>query len=313
MTTRVGPGVSVVVPSLDQARYLSQALDSVLSQAVAVELLVMDGRSRDGTVDVLRAYGDRVQWVSEPDAGQAAAINKGFRRATAPVVAWLNADDSYLPGALAAALSFLDARPDVDAVYGDAQYVDAGGGFLRPYPAEDYEPSRLVRRAVCTIPQPAMFLRRRVVERVGLLDESLSYALDFEYWLRMAAAGLRLHHLPIPLATLRLHAQAKSVRGLAAFAPEIAGIYERLFADGGPPSLRPVAREALSNAHYRASHCLFWAGDHRGARDHALDAWRRRPWHPRRQLLTALGGRAARALLARWRGDPYRAGVRETA
>lgn len=302
--------VSVVIPSLDQARFLSAAIDSVLSQDHRpLDLLVMDGGSRDGTVDALRGYGRAVRWVSAPDAGQAAAINAGWRSSGGEVIAWLNADDVYLPGAVSAAVDALQADPGLDVVYGDAHYCDEDGRFLRAYPAEDFDYARLLGRAVCFLPQPATFLRRRVLEKGGGLDESLHYALDLEYWLRLGASGRRFRHLPVALAALRLHAAAKSIRELAAFAPEIVRVYEGL-ARGGAAALPPsLLRRGLSSAHYRASQCLFWSGRPAEARRHALRAWRLSPLRPRLLLAAILAGTTAHRVVSRWRANPFRAGI----
>jgi glycosyltransferase involved in cell wall biosynthesis len=302
--------VSVVIPSLDQGRFLATAIDSVLSQDHRpLELLVMDGGSRDGTIEVLRGYGDAVRWVSAPDAGQAAAINAGWRSSSGEVIAWLGADDLYLPGALSAAVAALQCDPGLDVVYGDAHYCDEQGRVLRAYPTEDFDYARLLGRAVCFLPQPATFLRRAVLDSDGGLDESLHHALDFEYWLRLGASGRRFRRLPSALAALRLHAAAKSIRNLAAFAPEIVRIYERL-ADAAPSTVSPlVLRRGLSSAHYRAFQCLFWSGRFREARAHAWRSWGLSPLRLRPLLAAVLGGTRARRVLERWRGNPYRAGV----
>jgi len=302
--------VSVVIPSLDQGRFLASAIDSVLSQDHRpLDLVVMDGGSRDGTLDVLRGYGDRVRWTSAPDAGQAAAINAGWLSTRGDVIAWLNADDAYLPGAVSAAARTLQSDPGLDVVYGRARYVDAHGRDLRPYPSEEFDYARLLGRAVCFIPQPATFLRRRVLETGGCLDESLHYALDLEYWLRLGASGHRFRHLRVPLALLRLHEGAKSVRDLAAFAPEIVDIYERLAARGAPGVSADLLLRGLSSAHYRAAQCLFWDGRLADARRHARRAWRLDPLRPRPLLAALLAGATAHRLLTRWRGNPFRAGI----
>ena len=302
--------VSVVIPSLDQGRFLSTAIDSVLSQDHRpLDLVVMDGGSRDETLDVLRGYGPAVRWVSAPDGGQSAAVNAGWRSSAGDVIAWLNADDAYRPGAIAAAVEAFAADPSLDVVYGDAQYCDEQGRVLRPYPSEPFDYARLVARAVCFLPQPATFLRRRVLASEGGLDESLHYALDLEYWLRLGAAGRRFRHLPVEMAMLRLHPAAKSVRALAEFAPEIVRIYEGL-ASRASSTLSPVLlRRGLSSAHYRASQCLFWSGRPGEARAHAVQAWRLAPWRPRLLLAALLAGSPAHRAWARWRGDPFRAGV----
>jgi hypothetical protein len=223
-------------------------------------------------------------------------------------VAWLNADDAYQPGAVAAAVRALEADPALDVVYGDAVYWDEHGRVVRAYPAEPFDFARLFGRAVCYVPQPATFLRRRVLEADGLLDESLHYALDFEYWLRLGASGRRFRHLPISLAALRLHADAKSVRDLAAFAPEIVRVYEGLVRRA-PALPRRLLRRGLGSAHFRAAQCLFWSGRPEEARAHAWRAFRLAPLQPRRLALALLAGRTAHRLIARWRANPFRDGV----
>jgi glycosyltransferase involved in cell wall biosynthesis len=205
-----GPRVSVVMPSLNQAEFIRCSIDSVLNQDYApIELIVIDGRSSDGTVDILKEYDDRLRWVSESDAGQTEAINKGFCMATGEVIGWLNADDLYLPGAVRTAVDFLIGRQSADLVYGDADHIDRDGRIIAPYPTEPFSLSRL--QETCFICQPAVFLRRRVFDRVGLLDEYFSSAMDYEYWVRIARRG-EVAYCPVRLAQSRLHREAKTLR-----------------------------------------------------------------------------------------------------
>jgi glycosyltransferase involved in cell wall biosynthesis len=243
-----------------------------------------------------------VRWVSEPDRGQTEAINKGWKQTTGDIVAWLNADDFYYPGALRQVAAFLDAHPDVDGVYGDCDYVDPAGRHLRPYPARPYDYLLLVREARDFIPQPATFVRRRVLESVGLLDESLHFVMDFEYWLRL---GLRhtLAYLPVRLAATRLHPEAKSVKSGPGFAREIVQVYERLFARSDlPASVRRVRDEAMGNAYYEAAARCFWEGAPREARVYAGRCWEYAQGGRRRALLAMLVlgslGRAGAAVAA---------------
>jgi glycosyltransferase involved in cell wall biosynthesis len=204
------PLVSVVMPSLNQAEFIRGSIDSVLNQDYApIELIVIDGRSTDGTIDILASYGDRLRWVSEADGGQTHAVNKGFRMATGEVIGWLNADDLYLPGAVRTGVEFLARHLRVDLVYGDADHIDRDGRFLAPYPTEPFDVSRL--QQTCFICQPAVFFRRRVFDRVGLLDEHFSSAMDYEYWVRVAQQS-EIAYCPIRLAQSRLHRESKTFR-----------------------------------------------------------------------------------------------------
>lgn len=139
------PLVSIVTPSYNQARYLETTLRSVLDQNYpAIEYLVADGGSTDGSVEVLQRYTDRLAWwVSEPDRGQTDALNKGFARARGEILAWLNSDDTYEPGAIAAAVAYLTAHPEIGMVYADTHFIDENGRPLGSFPAAQTDYRRL--------------------------------------------------------------------------------------------------------------------------------------------------------------------------
>ena len=126
------PRISVVTPSLNQGHFIERTIRSVLDQG-EVEYVVVDGGSRDNTLDVLRAYADRLRWVSEADRGQGHAVNKGVRMTSGDVIGWLNSDDLYYAGALDPVREFFDAHPDVDVVYGDADHIDVEDRVVEPY------------------------------------------------------------------------------------------------------------------------------------------------------------------------------------
>ena len=209
MTTQFPP-VSVVTPSLNQAAFIKATIDSVLAQNYQpIEIVIVDVQSTDGTLAILHGYGTRVRWVSGSDAGQTPAINKGFRMATGEIIGWLNADDLYLPGAVAQAVTFLKSHPAVDLVYGDADHIDEGGRVIAPYPTEPFRWQRL--HETCFICQPAVFFRRRVFDVVGFLDERLNCSMDYDYWIRIAQ-HCAMGYIPERLAQSRLHAGAKTAR-----------------------------------------------------------------------------------------------------
>ena len=204
------PLVTVVTPSFNQGRFIRETIESVLKQDYPrIEYLVMDGGSTDETLSILHEYSDRLRWVSEPDRGQAHAINKGWRQATGSIVAYLNSDDVYLPGAVTHAVGALQAHPDAAAVYGEGYHVDEAGAILERYPTESFDADRL--REICFICQPTVFLRREAVDRAGYLDESLRYCMDYDLWIRLARAGKSFTHTPQYLASTRLHADTKTL------------------------------------------------------------------------------------------------------
>ena len=222
------PLVTVVTPSFNQGRFVRATIESVLKQDYPrIEYLIMDGGSTDETVSILREYSDRIRWVSEPDRGQADAINKGWRRAAGSIVAYLNSDDVYLPGAITHAVTALEAHPEAAAVYGEGYHVDEAGAILEPYPTEPFDADRL--REVCFICQPTVFLRRDAVERAGYLDESLRYCMDYDLWIRLARAGKTFRHTPHHLANTRLHADTKTLGQRGQAHAEILRVVHRHF------------------------------------------------------------------------------------
>lgn len=204
-----GPLVSIVTPSLNAERFLDATINSVLVQDYPdIEYVVMDGGSADGSLEILRRYEGRLRYVSEPDAGQADAINRGFALTSGEILAFLNADDAYFPGAVATAVRAFAARPDAGVIYGDAVYVDERGAEVGPYPVESFDRFKLERR--CFICQPAAFFRRDAFVASGGLDTSLRFALDYDLWIRMARR-YPMVKIDTRLATLRLHDRAKTV------------------------------------------------------------------------------------------------------
>jgi glycosyltransferase involved in cell wall biosynthesis len=211
------PTVTVVTPSFNQGRYIEETIRSVIEQDYEpVEHLVYDAGSTDETHSVLERYRDRIHAVIGPDDGQADAINRGFRAARGEIIAWLNSDDVYKPGAIRAGVEYLVAHPECAMVYGKGEHIDAQGSSLGPYPTAP--PSEL--SIFCVVCQPASFMRREAVASVGYVDAGLRYCMDYDLWLRLAAE-YEIAHLPIELACSRLHSEAKSVNQQFAFLREI--------------------------------------------------------------------------------------------
>jgi glycosyltransferase involved in cell wall biosynthesis len=213
------PRISIVTPSFNQAQFLERTIRSVLDQGYPeLEYLVMDGGSTDGSIEIIRRYADRLTyWTSGPDAGQAAAINAGWRMAQGEIIAWQNSDDVYLPGALqVVGQAFLD-HPEAVLVYGQTLRVDPDGRSLGTMGSAFRH--RILLYSHQLIPLPSAFFRRSAVEAVGLLDESLDYSMDLDLFLRLAPIAPPLM-LQLTLAEATIHADAKTTRDRAIAAAE---------------------------------------------------------------------------------------------
>jgi glycosyltransferase involved in cell wall biosynthesis len=218
------PLVSVVTPSFQQGPFIERTLESVWRQnrdglAGRIEHIVMDGGSTDGTLEILDRWRDRLNFSSGPDEGQTAAINAGLARARGEILAYLNSDDVYYDGAVAAAVAAFERDPTVDVVYGDGDHIDTADQVIGPYPTEEWSLERL--EVTCFLCQPAVFFRRRVLERFGPLDPTLHYCMDYEYWLRLGLGRARFARIPATLAGSRWHSQTKTVRAPVAVHSEI--------------------------------------------------------------------------------------------
>jgi glycosyltransferase involved in cell wall biosynthesis len=205
--------VTVVTPSFNQGAWIAETIDSVLAQDYPhVEYLVMDGGSTDRTLEILRGYGDRVAWQSGPDGGQARALHTAFGRARGDILAWLNSDDVYLPGAISAAVAALALHPQAAVIYGNAELIDSHGRSLGR--AAQVGPSAggvLLKLGDCIV-QPAAFFRRSAYEVVGGLDPALHWTMDYDLWLRLERAS-ELRHIEATLARVRIMPTTKTASG----------------------------------------------------------------------------------------------------
>ena len=232
--------VSIITPSFNQASFLEQTILSVLEQDYPeIEYLIADGGSTDGSPELIKKYADRLAWwISEKDRGQAEAINKGFAHAHGEIVAWLNSDDYYLPGAVSAAVKVFELSPQAVMIYGDMLAVDE---FDRTINTLKYRQLSLVD-LLCfqIIGQPAVFMRRSAFEKAGGLDPNLHFLLDHQLWIRLAQQG-EIIHVNGTLAAARYHPGAKNRAQAVGFGVEAFRVLEWV---SGQPGLAPALAQA---------------------------------------------------------------------
>jgi glycosyltransferase involved in cell wall biosynthesis len=208
--------LSIVTPSFNQGTFIREAVDSVCKQSYPnCEHIVMDGGSTDETVASLQELCQNsraiaLRWLSEPDRGQAHALNKAFALATGDIIGWLNSDDRYRPGAFHKVMAIFEQHPEIDIIYGDYTLIDVHGSIRRVRREIAFSRFILLYHRVLYIPTTATFFRRRIIDDGNLLDERLHYALDFDFFLRLSAAGYRFIHVRELFADFRLHDASKT-------------------------------------------------------------------------------------------------------
>jgi len=238
------PAISLITPSFNQGAFIRQTVESVLGQGYpALDYRVVDGQSTDQTLAVLRPYSDRLHLISEPDRGQTHALNKGLRAASGDIVGWINADDYLLPGALETVGRFFADHPQVQWLTGDCLIVDRHSRRIQ-------EPIRRYKRTLRALPppaylgltnaicQPATFWRRAVHDRLGYLDETLRYTMDYDWWLRLAQLQPPAR-VPHTLAAFRVH---ESSKGGSQFVAQFREDYQTLLRSHPPAWVRFLHR-----------------------------------------------------------------------
>jgi len=221
------PLISIITPSYNQAPFLEASIRSVLEQDYSnIEYIIIDGGSTDGSLDIIKKYADRLAfWSSEKDRGQTDAINKGFARATGEIMAWINSDDTYGPGAIREAVAEMLAHPEMGMVYGYANFIDDHGKVIGRFPAAQTDYLRL-RGGYVHIPQQAAFFRRDLWQQVGPLDPSFFFAMDYDLWVRIAKLAPLLYTRKV-WANFRLHGDSKTMAANDRCWPEMIRVHKR--------------------------------------------------------------------------------------
>jgi len=232
------PTVAVVTPSYQQAEFIEETIRSVLLQGYPKLIyVILDGGSTDGSVAIIEKYADWLSgWVTGPDGGQAAAIDKGFEMVGGEILAWLNSDDVFEPGAIWTAVGEFIKNPGAVLIYGDAEKIARDGTRMGRAPEVQACDKNHLLTENNAIVQPSAFFRRAAYDAAGKLDHALWWALDYDLWLRLADVGT-LVYVPQRLSQTRLYAEAKTGSGSPKMFKEIRAVVERNGGQGMPAQM----------------------------------------------------------------------------
>lgn len=202
--------ISIITPSYNQAAYLEQTIQSVISQNYpSIEYIIMDGGSTDGSVDIIKKYASHISyWMSEKDKGQSEAINKGLKLATGDIVCWLNSDDLFEPNTLNTVAQFFNENTDAKFVYGDGIVFHESGKIRKQY----YKPGKIDKAILSRcdpLQQPSTFWRREIHDEIGFVDEALYFTMDWDFFMRIAQK-YEMHYLPVSFSRYRIHESHKT-------------------------------------------------------------------------------------------------------
>lgn len=254
-TPKDEPVVGVVVPNKNGERYLRQNLNSILEQDYpAIDCVVMDSVSTDSSLDILREFGERIRWDSQPDSCAAQAINRGWQLLEAPILTWLNSDDMWAPGAIRKIVETFAAHPEAGVVSGECPLVDDDGNVTAFWPTGPYDQIRSLSHADHILNQPAVFMRREPLERVGWLREMWLH--DHDLWLRLGLVT-RFVHLDDILAYGRDRADNLGQDADLVGPLRIRVIEDFLNRSDLPPELMKLRRRSRSWAQLRAAKVYF--------------------------------------------------------
>ncbi|MGH7857319.1 MAG: glycosyltransferase family 2 protein [Candidatus Binatia bacterium] len=262
------PRVAIVTPSFNQARFLRETIESVLGQSYPhIDYLVVDGGSTDGSLEVLRSFGERVRWISEPDRGQADAIAKGFARTNGEILAWINSDDILLTRAVEEAVTAFRSRPDAGLVYANGLLLDEQGRVTGRFPW--VEPPDLWRLVYLSdyVLQPSAFFRRSTYDEVGGLDVDLHYAMDWDLWIRLAGHADMVFLPEQTFGCSRIWGDTKTSTGGWRRIKELAGLARKHTGTSWTPGVKRYAIDALgSEIQRRVPRVLYRLAGRAGAR-----------------------------------------------
>jgi glycosyltransferase involved in cell wall biosynthesis len=214
--------ISVVIPTLNQGKYIEQTLQSIIDQQYQnTEILVIDGGSSDNTVEIIKKFNHKITyWVSEPDKGQSDAICKGLQKATGDILCWINSDDYYMPGAFERISDFFNLHTEKPTVLtGHSKFIQDNGGIVwepKSSNVTDVQPLELTSEKLLycwnySLSQPSTFWNRKTIEQVGLPNVGLRFTMDLDFWIKMLQHNTRFYFTPTVLSCFRYHSESKTM------------------------------------------------------------------------------------------------------
>jgi len=245
--------VSIITPSFNQGEYLEETILSVLNQDYPdIEYIVIDGGSSDKSVDVIKKYAERLEyWISEPDKGQADAINKGIRKSKGALICWINSDDILFPGFVSTRVKQFSENPEIGLIYGDVyQGLDPDHKVIRIGAPADF--MKMLVSVRVPIPQQSAVWRRSVIQEAGELDIRWHVLLDWEFFMRVARWN-KILYVPGALAFFRNHEKSKSVSDWRKWADELEEYYCDLFSDALGSEYKSLRQKSMAAMYYKCS------------------------------------------------------------
>ena len=272
---KTDPLVSIVIPAYNHGAYLDAAIRSILDQDYPhVELIVIDDGSTDDTPKVLERYAGQFHFESQPNSGQVATLNKGWRMSRGDILAYLSADDLLLPGAISDSVRCLEQNPDAVLVYCDFNLIDPRSRFVRRVSTPDFSYREMLAKFICP-PGPGAFFTRAAFEKAGVWDATFRQMLDYEYWLRLGLHG-RFIRIPKVLSAFRVH--PTSLTFTTSSPDEPIKIITHYFKRADiPDDVRSLENIALGNAYQVSAQLHFRAGSYRAGAAKLKAAYRLRP------------------------------------
>jgi len=267
------PRITVVTPSFNQGQFLEETIRSVVEQDYPnLEYMVVDGGSTDNSLEIIRKYEKRLAyWTSGPDRGQADAINKGWKRATGEILAYINSDDTFAPGALRLVAEIFARAPALGLIYSRCRVIDERSAVIR----ERSVRSASLAEILCwspSIPQPTMFVRRAAVEAVGFLNADLHYTMDYDLAIRVGLK-YRMHFIPQVLANMRDHPAAKTAIAPLKHVEEGIVVVHAFFAQDLPAEIAALKNQTLAALLLRKARLHCRNGETAPAKDLVRQAW----------------------------------------